>query len=264
MATKIGVIGYGAVASYLCKSLPELDAELCCIIARDGRQDFARSALGDVPVVTTISDAPEDIDVVVDCAGHGGLIAHGAQILQAGHPLITLSIGALADDALYKTLSDAAIIGSSRLHLASGAIGALDAIASANIGRLDTVTYTGRKPPQGWAGSPAENVLDLKALTTATTHFRGTARDAASQYPKNANVAAALALAGLGFDATKVELIADPAASANIHEITATGYFGSLRFEIAGNGLPENPRTSALAAMSVVREIARQKTPIVI
>ncbi len=264
MATRIGVIGYGAVASYLCKSLPELDAELGCIITRDGRQDTARGALGNVPAITSISDAPTGIDIVVDCAGHSGLIAHGVSILQAGYPMITLSIGAMADDALYKALSDAAIIGNSRLHLASGAIGALDAIASAKMGRLDTVTYTGRKPPQGWAGSPAENVLDLKALATATAHFTGSARDAALQYPKNANVAAAVALAGLGFDATKVELIADPAATANIHEITATGDFGSLRFEIAGNGLPENPRTSALAAMSVVKEIARQKAPIVI
>ena len=86
MATKIGVIGYGAVASYLCNALPSLDAELGRIFARDGRQDAACDALGDVPVVTTINNAPTDIDIIVDCAGYGGLIAHGTKVLQAGYP----------------------------------------------------------------------------------------------------------------------------------------------------------------------------------
>uniref|UniRef100_UPI003567D608 aspartate dehydrogenase n=1 Tax=Roseovarius sp. TaxID=1486281 RepID=UPI003567D608 len=154
--------------------------------------------------------------------------------------------------------------GKSQLHLASGAIGALDCLSAARIGTLTTVRYTGRKPPSGWLGSPAEDKLNLMSMSAQPqTHFRGSARDAAILYPKNANVAAAIALAGIGFDATEVELIADPTVSHNIHAINAEGDFGSFEFQISGKALPENPRSSALAAMSAVRTAERAEAAIV-
>jgi aspartate dehydrogenase len=165
---------------------------------------------------------------------------------------------------LYERLVAAAQLGGAQLRVVSGAIGALDALSAGSVGTLTKVTYRGRKPPRGWRGSPAETKLDLEALTESAVHFSGNARDAALQYPKNANVAASVALAGIGFDDTEVELIADPGVQRNVHEVVAEGDFGRSEFRIEGDSLPDNPRSSAITAMSVVREILNPSSPIVI
>lgn len=258
---RVGLIGHGAIAQYVAQGLGALDAELTLAVIRSGRAAAAQAALGDVRCAQGITgDLP---DIMVDCAGHAGLAQHGAAILRAGVPLITVSLGALADAALQADLTAAATDGDTRLILCSGAIGGLDALRAAKMGRLTRVTYDGRKPPAGWRGSRAEDVLDLSApLQQEAVHFDGDARQAALLYPKNANVAAAVALAGLGFEDTQVRLIADPHAAGNTHQITASGDFGEMRFEITGQTLPGNPRTSALAAMSVLSALADHRARI--
>lgn len=254
---QIGIIGSGAIAGYVAEQINNnSDTQVSFALVTERSLERAAAAFGDsVSLHTSISGARARPDLVVDCAGHAGLAQHGPEILAAGIDLVSISVGAMADDALAQQLTTAAEQGGSQLHLASGAIGGLDALSAAAVGGLHSVTYTGRKPPQGWRGSPAEDSLDLDNLDEASVHFSGSAREAAINYPKNANVAAAVALAGVGLDETKVELIADPAATGNRHEVTATGGFGTLRFQIEGNALPENPRSSALAAMSVVRAV---------
>lgn len=258
---KIAIVGKGAIAGYLRRSLKPDVAEVAAIVVRPERLQDRPD--GDPLWVSSVTGLPSDVSLLVDCAGHTGLAAHGAVALSQGLDVATLSIGALADQTLSEELRAAAQKGNSRLHLASGAIGALDVLRSARIGGLAKVTYTGRKPPTGWKGSPAETVLDLDNLDgTAATHFTGSARNAALQYPKNANVAAAVALAGLGFDDTQVELVADPTVSSNIHEIRAEGAFGECHFTVSGNSLPDNPRSSALAAMSIVATVAGLQSPV--
>ena len=239
----IGLIGRGAIAQYVMAHLRARGQNVSALLVRRAESPLEFAA---------VDALPHDIDVMIDCAGHEALMAYGADILARGCDLIILSVGALANAALADTLTAAAAQGKARLHLASGAIGGLDCLRAARIGGLDEVLYTGRKPPQGWRGSAAETTLDLNNLDGEHTHFTGSARQAALAYPKNANVAAAVALAGLGFDATKVRLIADTAVAHNIHEITARGQFGTFHFQIAGDALPDNPRSSALAAMSVI------------
>ncbi|MGJ8622739.1 MAG: aspartate dehydrogenase [Yoonia sp.] len=251
---KVAIIGQGAIGQYVRSQLGAHDVVEVARIVRAGKETTDPLAVSD------LRNLPERSDLIIDCGGHAALAEHGPVALAMGVDVLTVSLGALADAALYDALQDAAKAGNARLHLTSGAIGGLDALRGARAGTINQVTYTGRKPPQGWAGSPAEDVLDLSTLQAAATHFKGTAREAALRYPKNANVAAAVALAGIGFDATQVELIADPSVTENIHEVHASGDFGHFRFTIAGKGLPENPRSSALAAMSVVSELVeRQK-----
>lgn len=253
----IALIGSGAIASYVRTQLGEAGLQIAATVVRPGKE-----RPGGTPAISSVSDLPSGIDLLIDCAGHEALRTHGLEALRAGIDVVTVSIGALAGRELEAAITDAAMQGRSRLHLASGAIGALDALRAARTGSLHEVTYTGRKPPMGWLGSPAEETLDLANLTRATTHFSGSAREASLAYPKNANVAAAVALSSFGFDNTIVELIADPDVSANIHDVKAEGEFGTLTFSISGNSLPDNPKSSALAAMSVVAKILEDRRPI--
>lgn len=251
---QIALIGTGAISTYVQDALAAQGKPPAALLVRPARL----SEPSDIPRVTSVADLPAHITHLVDCAGHEALASHGPAALANGIDVITVSIGALANPDLLQDLQAAAEAGNARLHLASGALGGLDALQSARAGQLRSVTYTGRKPPKGWLGSPAEDRIDLTApMDGPQTHFRGTAREAALQYPKNANVAAAVALAGLGFEATQVELIADPTVTTNIHEVRAEGDFGDFTFTISGHSLPASPRTSALAAMSVVATLAR-------
>jgi len=262
----IAIIGCGAIGEAVAGYLAEYDdIDIGVAIIEEGMDSRAREVFGeDVEIVHKIDAVSTEVDLAVDCAGHPALRQHGEAVLSRGINLVSVSSGALADADLYDRLAAAARRGGAQLRVVSGAIGALDALAAGSVGELTKVTYRGRKPPQGWRGSAAEAKLDLDSLAEAAVHFSGSARNGALEYPKNANVAASVALAGIGFDDTSVELIADPGVTRNVHEIVAEGDFGRFEFRIEGKSLPDNPRSSAITAMSVVREILNPASPIVI
>jgi aspartate dehydrogenase len=253
----VTMVGYGAIGSELMRLLAG-HSKVCIdqVITSVNGLAAAQAALGaSATVASGLADLPKRPELLIECAGHSALLAHVVPALADGVDCIVASIGALADDRMAERLSDAAQAGGSRLQLISGAIGALDALAAAQLGGLDKVVYVGRKPPLSWLGTPGESVVDLAGLTCATTLFEGSARDAARLYPKNANVAASLALAGIGLDATQVRLVADPAVPQNVHSFTANGQFGQMTFTVEGRALPNNPKTSALTAYSLARAV---------
>ncbi len=264
--SQILLIGYGAIGQYVYRHLAQTShSRVAQVLCRQGRQTEVRRLLGEgVSCVTDEASMIDSIELVVECAGHSAVHQHLPALLASGRDVISVSGGAMADVELEQRLRQSALSGGSQLKLLSGAIGSLDALSAASVGGLDKVVYRGRKPPQGWKGSAAEQRLDLDALSAAEVFFKGTARQAALVFPKNANVAAAVALAGIGLDNTMVELVADPFMKANRHEVEAAGTFGCLNFAIEGNPLPGNPRSSALTAMSIVREIERRNAAIAI
>ena len=261
----VALIGYGAIAQEVLKHIGDDEpARIRAIVVRPGRVDAVRAAVAGrgIEVVASLDDLSVAPQLVAECAGHAGVREYGAEALRRGIDFLVISIGVLADAALYAELEAAAVEGGAKLVLAAGAVAGADALAAARIGGLTKVTYTSRKPPGAWKGTPAEEVCDLDALTAETTLYQGGADVAATRYPQNANVAATVALAGAGFAATEVRLVADPAAGGNIHQIHAEGAFGAVDIEIRGKPLPDNPKTSTLAAHSVVAEIRRRAGPV--
>jgi aspartate dehydrogenase len=251
-AITVTLVGFGAIGRAIYQRLQS--NRLCkvtAIVVRSSSVNALQAELGtNVRVIDTV---PSDATLVLECAGHEALKAHVLPALKAGVECAVLSVGALAELGLPEALEAAATLGNTQVHLLSGAIGGIDAIAAAKIEGIDQVTYSGRKPPLGWKGSAAEKLVDLQSILQATTFFEGSAREAASQYPKNSNVAATIALAGLGLDNTQVKLIADPSITENIHEIDISGAFGSMQLVMKGKPLADNPRTSALTVLSALR-----------
>lgn len=259
----LGLIGYGNIARTLMGILASEGTALSrvtvvCPVAfmDETRQRLAADFAGTGIVVNETDDliaaAP---DLVVECAGHEGVRQHATAVLRAGIETVIVSIGSLADQELHEAVLEAAHAGRTRFILPAGAIGGIDILSALKASGIEAVTYTGRKPARAWKGTPAEAMHDLDALQAETVFFSGNAREAATQYPKNANVAATLALAGIGFERTSVRLIADPAAQGNVHEFSVRSGAAEFTMKVVGTPSLDNPKTSVTTVYSVAREI---------
>lgn len=259
------LIGFGAIGQAIFEGLRHReDLHISHVVVRAGRVPQVQEQLASLKPLRPIevcSQVPLTATLVLECAGHAALLEHVLPALQRGQCCAILSIGALAQRGLLEDLELAAKSSSTQLHLLSGAIGGMDALAAAKQG-LRSVSYTGRKPPLGWRGTPAQEVVNLETLSEATVILQDSARTAARLYPKNANVAATVSLAGLGLDQTQVRLIADPQVRDNIHEIHAEGDFGEMHITMKGKPLASNPKTSALTVLSALRFLNNQVAPL--
>jgi aspartate dehydrogenase len=267
--TRIGVIGYGGIARDLLAALREPiasgEVDLAGVLARPERLAPARERLGAVPVVASLAGLLEKKPkIVIEAAGHQAVADHGEAVVSAGTDFLVISTGALARPALLERRTAAASRHAARLLLPAGAVGGIDAIAAMRLAGLSAVSYRAVKPPEAWRGSPAERITDLDRLAARTVLYHGNAREAALRFPQNANVVATVALSGLGFEATRVELVADPDASGNRHEIEAEGATGRIAIALQGKPSAANPKTSALTAFSIARAVLNEAAAIVI
>lgn len=265
---EIGIIGHGAIGKMLVRLLAEHapDVRVAAIVEQPALQAALRASVpASTRVVATIDELLSSrLDLVIECAGHAALQASGPGVLRAGVDLLVASVGALADISIERALREAAGFSGARVRIPSGALGGLDVLGAARLAGLDTVTYVSSKAPRAWKGTAAESMVDLDRLTQPTVFYTGSAREAALRFPQNANVAAAVALAGVGFEKTQVQLTVDPAATGNRHRIRASGNFGEIDVSILGKTLPENPKTSMLAPYSLVRSVLNLSSGFVI
>ena len=265
--TSVGLIGCGGMAQDVVAALRSADktVQIVGALARPGRNEAAREKLCGIEILEALDALlARRPKIIAEVASQGAVSEYGERVLRSSVDLLIISIGALADPTVLKRLKSAAQEGNSRILLPAGAIGGIDAIAAMRLDGLATVRYRSRKPPAAWRGTPAEQAVDLAKLTRRTVLYQGNAGEAALRYPQNANVAAAVALAGVGFEATKVELVADPDAPGNVHEIEAEGAAGRFAITLQGKPSRTNPKTSALAALSVARALLNETASIVI
>jgi aspartate dehydrogenase len=259
---RIALLGGGTIARLILEhvrggSLPGIE-----VVAMSGRTVGSRGAAlaraHGVPFVVgreaLLATRPQ---AVVEAASHEAVRQHLVGMLEAGLSVVVLSAGALADDALRNAAEQAARRSGALLYVPSGGIGGLDALKAACIAGVDAVSIRVAKPPAAWKNIPYVDALrlDLDALRGPRVLYDGSAREGVPHFPQNVNIAAVLSLAGIGFDRTRLEVVADPTLSRNTHTIRVSGRSGNFTMVLENVPSPENPKTAWLACYSALAAV---------
>ena len=255
----LGAIGL-PVARRVARDLPGF--RLTAVAARDpDRAQERLAAAGIAAPIVPLADLARHADIVVECLPASLFREIAEPAIAAGRVLLTLSAGALLQ---HGDLIERARATGARIIVPTGALLGLDAVRAAAEGEIRSVTMTTRKPPRGLAGAPylAERGISLDGLAAPLLVFEGSARDGARGFPDNVNVAAALALAGIGAERTRLAIWADPALDRNTHRIEVDA--DSARFSMTIENVPsaENPRTGRLTPLSVIACLRGLRAPL--
>lgn len=202
-------------------------------------------------------------DVVLEAASHDAVREHLVPLLEAGISVVVLSAGALVDDELRAQAERVGARSGALLYIPSGGIGGLDALKAACAAGVDEVTVQIAKPPTAWKNiAYVESLgLDLDGLAGATTLFEGSAREGVLHFPQNVNIAAVLALAGIGFERTRLRVVADASLNFNTHTIRVSGVSGRFTVVLENVPAPNNPKTAWLACYSALAALKEWKSP---
>jgi aspartate dehydrogenase len=263
---RVGLGGFGAIGKVVARRLDRgiEGLALAAVSARDmARAERELAAFARPVPVVPLSRLWEAADIVVECAPAALLRDLAEPALAQGRTVMVLSCGALLDNP---DLIELARRQGGRILVPSGALLGLDAVAAAAEGGISRVHMVTRKPPRGLAGAPylVNHDIAIDRLDRPKRVFSGTAREAARGFPANVNVAAALALAGIGPDRTTIEIWADPALNRNVHRIEVEAEAARFSFEIENVPSAENPATGRLTPLSVIAALKKLSQPLAI
>lgn len=263
---RVGIGGLGAVGMALVRRLLDGVEGLELAAASARRLEHWTPRMREIGFAGPVVEAgalAEHADVVVECMPSAAFESVAVPAIEAGRVLVPISVGALLE---HPDLVDRARRTGARIAVPTGALLGLDAVRAAAEGEIESVTMVTRKPPGGLAGAPhlVENGIEVAGLAEPLLVFSGSAREGARGFPANVNVAAALGLAGIGPDRTRLEIWADPTVSRNTHRIVVEA--DSARFELVIENVPseENPRTGRIVALSVLAALRRLVDPLVV
>jgi len=252
----IGIVGCGAIGRALLGAVEsgKLGVRIAGVTSRTEKS--AREYLSTIkspPPYLPLSDLIAASELIIEAAGGAVVPSLAKQVFASGKDLMVISVGALLDHP--EIIENSRKTGC-RLYCPSGAIAGLDGIKSASMGHITHITHTTRKPPEGLEGAPylVERGISLRELREEKEVFSGSARDACRGFPANVNVTAAVSLAGIGPDQTRVRILAIPGLTRNCHDIEVEGEFGRLYVRIE-NVPSENPKTGKLTALSIIRAV---------
>lgn len=219
-------------------------------------QELSKSA-GTAPIeAATVADLVKvpGLDLVIECASQSAVEAHAEMVLSAGISMLVMSSGALVSPEFMRKVSVASEKSGASIYVPSGAVGGIDTLRAARP-LLEQVTIVSTKKPIALSGSPGFANWENVEITEPTVIFEGSASEAVGLFPANVNVAATVSMAGIGPDATRIKVIADPEAPGNVHEISAVSKAGNFSFRFENVPHDKNPKTSFLAVLAAIETL---------
>ena len=249
----LGIIGCGAIGTDVAiaaNKMEEINRIYLYDIDKKKQEDLSK--IIEKSKITNILDSLNDVDIVFEAASQKAVEQYSEKILEAGKDIIIMSIGCFYNENFKNKLEKIAKKNHCKIFIPSGAVCGIDGVLSASIDTIDEVTLVTTKPPHSLG----------KKYNKRTIIFKGNATEAIKKFPENINVAASLSIAGVGFDNTKVIIVADPVATRNSHKILAHGKFGRLRAEVENMPNPNNPKSSYMASLSAVATLKKIVNPI--
>ncbi|MDH3365419.1 MAG: aspartate dehydrogenase [Thermoplasmata archaeon] len=258
---KICVIGCGAIGAAIAREMEHL-SNIDTVYLTDRSQECAtrlQQKLAKVSYVPDIVPILNDIGLVVEAASQDAARYYVPLALSAGVDVLIMSVGVLHDEEFQADTHRLAKRKGAKVHVPSGAVGGIDALSAARLDEMDEVLLTTTKPPSAFGKNQylASKGVVPSEIRVRTELFEGSAREAVKHFPQNINVAATIALAGIGFDKTKIRIVCDPQVKTNEHHLQARGRFGELDVVTRNVPSPRNPKTSYLAAMSAISAIKK-------
>ncbi len=259
MNKKIGIAGLGAIGSTVAHAIEAGIEGLTLHAVSDPHLSDEFSHLPNF----SFKDLAKECDLIIEALPPDLVLPLSQEVFKAGKDMIIISACAIL---INPEILEHQKAKKSRILVPSGALIGIDGVtAMAQIG-IKEARIASTKRPEGFKGAPyiIANNIDLSAIDTKTRLFEGNALEAAKAFPSNVNVAATLSLAGIGPEKTRVEIWADPNAKGNAHEISVEGEFSKMSSHVENTPAPANPKSSMLAAQSIIATLKNMNAALVI
>lgn len=258
---KLTIIGCGSIGTTLARFLETMD-EVDMVHIYDNKKEAVDRLMQEcqkVRYASNLEDAFEKSDLIVETASQSAVHEHIPRALEMGKNVLVMSVGAFVEDDFKEKCRIIAKQKGCKVYIPSGAVCGIEGICAAAVSDIDEVIIMSYKPPEAFRDVKYLKTkgIEIDGIKRPKVIFSGHAKDAVKHFPKNINVAATLSLAGIGLERTVVKIVIDPKATRNTHRIIAKGKFGEIECWTRNMPFPDNPRTSYLAALSLISAVKK-------
>jgi len=243
MKKRIGIVGFGTIGKYLYNALAGDAVEVVFI--------YDKQPVADQGIKAVVTDSParvaelcaQGVDLVIESAT-AQAVTELAPLVLLHADMVVFSSTSFADEAFHRQAEQLCQSSGHRIFVPHGAVLGFDGLSDGKEVLEDVVITTTKRPENLGRTDKEKTVL-----------YDGPTRGACKAYPRNVNVHAGFALAGLGFDRTRSRIVSDPDSPGNMHriEIKAKG----CRFNIDVLSDPISGVTGAYTPVSACASIRR-------